>query len=41
MVPSGVADLIEHNWQIVEKFARSSDSTLRVLGMKIPKEGFV
>ncbi|PWU80790.1 MAG: hypothetical protein DLM72_10540 [Candidatus Nitrosopolaris wilkensis] len=41
MVPSGVADLIEHNWQIVEKFARSSDSTLRVMGMKIPKEGFV
>ncbi|HET7149120.1 MAG TPA: hypothetical protein VFI73_11540 [Candidatus Nitrosopolaris sp.] len=41
MVPSGVADLIEHNWQIVEKFARSSDSTLRILGMKIPKDGFV
>src|SRR5712691_1754988 len=41
MVPSGVADLIEHNWEIVEKFARSSDSTLRVMGMKIPKEGFV
>ena len=41
MVPSGVADLIEHNWQIVEKFARSSDSTLKVMGMKIPKEGFV
>src|SRR5712691_2371384 len=41
MVPSGVADLIEHNWEIVEKFARSSDSTLKVMGMKIPKEGFV
>ena len=41
MVPSGVADLIEHNWEIVEKFARSSDSTLRVMGMKIPEEGFV
>jgi hypothetical protein len=41
MVPNGVADLIEHNWQIVEKFARSSDSTLKVMGMKIPKEGFV
>jgi hypothetical protein len=41
MVPSGVADLIERNWQIVEKFARSSDRTLRVMGMKIPKEGFV
>jgi hypothetical protein len=41
MVPNGVADLIEHNWQIVEKFARSSDRTLKVMGMKIPKEGFV
>lgn len=40
-VPRGVADLIERHWQIVEKFARSSDSTLRVMGMKIPKEGFV
>jgi hypothetical protein len=40
-VPNGVADLIEHHWQIVEKFARSSDSTLRVIGMKIPKDGFI
>jgi hypothetical protein len=40
-VPNGVADLIERHWEIVEKFARSSDSTLRVMGMKIPKEGFI
>ncbi|MGC1929295.1 MAG: hypothetical protein WA667_10005 [Candidatus Nitrosopolaris sp.] len=40
-VPNGVADLIERHWQIIEKFARSSDSTLRVMGMKIPKEGFI
>jgi len=40
-VPNGVADLIESNWEIVEKFARSSDNTLRVMGMKIPKEGFI
>jgi hypothetical protein len=40
-VPKGVAKLIERNWEIVEKFARSSDSTLRVMGMKIPKEGFI
>jgi hypothetical protein len=40
-VPSGVADLIERHWQIVEKFARSSDSTLRLMGMKIPKEGLI
>lgn len=40
-VPKGVADLIERHWQIVEKFARSTDSTLRVMGMKIPKEGFI
>ena len=40
-VPNGVADLIKDHWQIVEKFARSSDSTLRVIGMKIPKDGFI
>jgi hypothetical protein len=40
-VPNGVADLIEHHWQIVENFARSSDCTLRVIGMKIPKDGFI
>jgi hypothetical protein len=40
-VPAGVADLIECNWVIVKRFARSSDNTLKVLGMKIPKEGFI
>jgi hypothetical protein len=40
-VPDGVADLIEEHWQIVENFARSSDCTLRVIGMKIPKDGFI
>ncbi|MGC2571857.1 MAG: hypothetical protein WA364_10140 [Candidatus Nitrosopolaris sp.] len=40
-VPNGVADLIERHWDIVEKFAGSSDNTLRVMGMKIPKEGFI
>jgi hypothetical protein len=40
-VPAGVADLIECNWVIVERFARTSDNTLKVLGMKIPKEGFI
>lgn len=40
-VPNGVADLIERHWEIVEKYARSSDNTLRVMGMKIPKQGFI
>jgi nicotinamide mononucleotide adenylyltransferase len=40
-VPAGVADLIECNWVIVKRFARSSDNTLKVFGMKIPKEGFI
>ena len=40
-VPNGVADLINRHWHIVEKFARSSDSTLKVIGMKIPKDGFI
>jgi hypothetical protein len=40
-VPNGVAHLIERHWEIVEKFARSSDNTFRMMGMKIPKEGFI
>jgi hypothetical protein len=40
-VPSGVVDVIERNWHIVKFYAKSSDDTLKVLGMKIPKEGFV
>ncbi len=40
MVLKRVVDIIERDWDVVEKFARSEDSTTRVMGMKFPKEGY-
>ena len=40
-VPEKVADLIKDNWTIVEKFAKAPDLTLKSMGMKFPKEGFI
>jgi hypothetical protein len=40
-VPNGVVDLIERHWDIIKDYSKSTDHTLRVLGMKIPKEGFI
>ena len=39
-VPKSVAEIINKNWDIVEKFASSEDNTMRVLGMKFPREGY-
>jgi hypothetical protein len=39
-VPEKVAGLINDNWKIIDRFARSPDLTVRVFGMKFPKEGF-
>ena len=39
-VPKSVAEIINKNWNIVEKFASSEDNTIRVLGMKFPREGY-
>ena len=39
-VPKSVAEIIYKNWIIVEKFASSEDNTMRVLGMKFPREGY-
>ena len=39
-VPKTVADIINKNWNVVEKFASSEDNTMRVLGMKFPREGY-
>ena len=38
-VPKEVASLINENWKIIEKYARSPDYTMRLMGMKFPKEG--
>jgi nicotinamide mononucleotide adenylyltransferase len=40
-VPEKVIDIIEDNWEIIEKFAESPDLTIRIMGTKFPKYGFV
>jgi hypothetical protein len=40
MVPEAVAKIIEANWDVVKKFAKSEDATARVMGMKFPKQGY-
>ena len=39
-VPPSVAEIIRENWNVVEGFASAEDNTMRVLGMKFPKEGY-
>ena len=39
-VPSSVAKIINENWETVKKFAAVEDMTLRIAGMKFPKEGY-
>ncbi len=39
-VPEQVAGIIKKNWEIVDMFARMDDNTMRVMGMKFPKEGY-
>jgi len=39
-VPLGVAKIINENWETVEKFASVEDKTVRIAGMKFPKEGY-
>ncbi len=39
-VPRQVADIIKENWNVVEKFASSDDKTMRIAGMKFPREGY-
>src|SRR5215467_367664 len=39
MVPSEVANIIKDNWMIVEQFANSHDQTIKIMGMKFPRDG--
>jgi len=39
-VPSSVAKIINENWETVKKFASVEDMTVRIAGMKFPKEGY-
>ena len=39
-VPDQVSEIIKDNWDIVTNFATSEDHTMRVAGMKFPKDGY-
>jgi hypothetical protein len=39
-VHAPVVEIIKRNWDVVDKFARMEDNTMRVMGMKFPKEGY-
>ncbi len=39
-VPSGVARIIREEWGTVQRFADAPDNTMRVAGMKFPREGW-
>jgi hypothetical protein len=39
-VPSQVAEIIKQHWSTIEKYANSDDETIRVAGMKFPKNGY-
>jgi hypothetical protein len=39
-VSEPVAEIIKKNWDVVDKFARMEDGTVRRAGMKFPKEGY-
>jgi hypothetical protein len=39
-VPEPVSEIIKNNWDIITNFATSEDQTMRVAGMKFPKEGY-
>ncbi len=41
MVPKTIINIICENWDIVEKFARSVDKTIKIFGMKFPTEGIL
>jgi len=39
-VPTSVAKIINENWETVKNFALAEDMTVRIAGMKFPKEGY-
>ena len=39
-VPTNVAKIINENWNTVKEFATIEDMTIRITGMKFPKEGY-
>ena len=39
-MPEGIVQIINENWETVRKFASAEDMTIRIAGMKFPKEGY-
>ena len=39
-IPASVAEIISENWETVKKFASVEDLTIRIAGMKFPKDGY-
>jgi len=40
LVPENVLEIMRNNWDVVKKFASEEDMTIRIAGMKFPKEGY-
>jgi len=40
LVPEKVVEIIHDNWDTVKKFAVGEDMTIKIAGMKFPKEGY-
>jgi hypothetical protein len=40
-IPLPVVKIIKDNWNVIEKFANETDETLKVVGVKFPKTGFL
>lgn len=39
-VPPGVASIIDDSWETVRRFAGAEDATVKIAGMKFPREGY-
>jgi len=40
LVPEKVVEIIHDNWDTVKKFSSGEDMTIKIAGMKFPKEGY-
>ena len=40
LIPDTVVKIIRDNWDVVKKFASEEDMTMKIAGMKFPKEGY-
>lgn len=39
-VPAQVAEIIRQHWNIIKKYANTENETIRIAGMKFPKDGY-